>query len=463
MKSLNLSKPNILNLLVCFFPLAFILGTLFVNLVTLLIGLLGIFFYREKLFTFGKNNLLIFISSFFGLLIVSTLFEYITNNNNHLLKSILYLRYLLFLIVIRYMVLNGDLNFKQFLFSCLALSTFVAADIILQFFLGVNILGLEPIGYHRGRGMEIIHRSGVFGTEAVAGGYIQKFLILGLFSIPIIFYKSKKKILLVLILTTIIGFLGIVFSGNRMPLLLFIFFIILSLLIFDVKKFKFIKIFFVFFIFSLFALLLNKSENLKKNYFNFYGGLTELSKIPSRINKNYPELEKYKNTQKPFHETEGINNIEKYKMLPNFTGHTSLYITSIDIFRESPFMGRGIKSFRNACKEFWHLPNRTCQTHPHNIFLEILNDTGIFGLGFLGITLTILFIKNFNKYYRRYRGRIKNMNFLFYGVAFALLLEFIPFRSHGSFFSTLNSSYIFLLIGIFFGLYDLNLKKTTKK
>jgi len=53
------------------------------------------------------------------------------------------------------------------------------------------------------------------------------------------------------------------------------------------------------------------------------------------------------------------------------------------------------------------------------------------------------------------------MNFLFYGVVFALFLEFIPFRSHGSFFSTLTSGYIFLLIGIFIELYDLNLKKTT--
>jgi len=454
MKSLNLSKPNILNLLVCLFPMTFIVGSLFVNLLIFLIIFSGILLYKNKLFSFDKNYLLIFISSFFILLIISTFLEEIKSDTNHLLKSILHLRYLLFLFVLRFMILNNLLNIKQFLLSCLVLSIFVAADVIFQYMVGVNIIGFKPTPHNY---------PGIFRTEAISGGYIQRFLVLGLFALPLLFHKSQKKTLIFLTLSISIGFIGIIISGNRIPAIIFLFFIFLSFIFFSFKNLKFVHVISLIFILSISGFILKNNEKINKKYQSFKPGVIELFQLLPQLKKNYPELEKYKNTQKPFHETEGINNIEKYKMLPNFTGHTSLYITSIDIFRESPFMGRGIKSFRNACKEFWHLPNRTCQTHPHNIFLEILNDTGIFGLGFLGITLTILFIKNFNKYYRRYRGRIKNMNFLFYGVAFALLLEFIPFRSHGSFFSTLTSSYIFLLIGIFFGLYDLNLKKTTKK
>ena len=84
------------NLVFAFFPIAFILGNLFVNIGMLLITLFGILFYKNKLFTFGKSNLLVFISFFFIILIVSTVLEDVRSENNHLTKSILYLRYLFF-------------------------------------------------------------------------------------------------------------------------------------------------------------------------------------------------------------------------------------------------------------------------------------------------------------------------------------------------------------------------------
>jgi len=454
MKSLNLSKPNILNLLVCIFPLTFILGTLFVNIIILLISILGILFYREKLFNIEKNNLLVFLSFFFLLLIVSTYFENIGSDNNHFLKSFLYLRYFIFLLVIRYIILKGDLNFSQFFLTCLILSSLVAADVIFQYFIGVNILGFEATPHNR---------PGLFRTEAVAGGYIQKFLVLGVFGIPMFLNKNKSKIIFYLALVLIVGFLGIIFSGNRMPVILFIFFILLSSLVLGFKKFKLTKLFFLIFIFSLFTFLINKSERLNTSYLGFYAGLTELSEVLPEIGRDYPELEEYKNSGKPFHETEGRRFIENYKMLPNYTGHTSLYITSIQLFIESPIIGRGIKSFRNTCKEVWHLPNRTCQLHPHHIYLEILNYTGALGFLIIFITLLVLFIKNINKYHLKNLGNKKNLNLIFYAVAFALLIEFFPFRSHGSFFSTNTSSYIFLLIGMFFGLYDLQVKNFSKK
>ena len=289
MKSLNLTKPNILNLLVCLFPLTFVLGNLFINIWILLVTLLGIFFYRDKLFTFAKINLLLLISLFFLTLIISTILEDIRSDNNHLTKSILYLRYLLLLIVIRCMILKGDLNFKQFLLSCLILSTIIAADVIFQYFVGVNVLGYEATA---------MHRSGVFKTEAVAGGYIQRFLVLGLFSIPLLFYKNKNKIILFLALTVTVGFLGIIFSGNRMPTVLFVFFIFLSSLIIGTKKFKSIKIIFLLFIISLFTMLMDNSERINKAYSRFYGGVSEMAKIIPEVRKKYPELEIYKNSGK---------------------------------------------------------------------------------------------------------------------------------------------------------------------
>ncbi|MBI29396.1 MAG: hypothetical protein CMI95_05855 [Pelagibacteraceae bacterium] len=454
MKSLNLTKPNILNLLVCLFPLTFVLGNLFINIWILLVTLLGIFFYRDKLFTFAKINLLLLISLFFLTLIISTILEDIRSDNNHLTKSILYLRYLLLLIVIRCMILKGDLNFKQFLLSCLILSTIIAADVIFQYFVGVNVLGYEATA---------MHRSGVFKTEAVAGGYIQRFLVLGLFSIPLLFYKNKNKIILFLALTVTVGFLGIIFSGNRMPTVLFVFFIFLSSLIIGTKKFKSIKIIFLLFIISLFTMLMDNSERINKAYSRFYGGVSEMAKIIPEVRKKYPELEIYKNSGKPFYETEGYKYWPNYNMFASHTGHALIYITSVDLFKDSPVIGRGIKSFRNTCREKWHLPNRLCQLHPHHFYLEILNDTGIVGFSIITIALIFLFIKNFNKYYKNNKKKIKSLNLTFYAVSLAIIIEFVPFRSHGSFFSTTNAAYVFFLLGIFAGLAELEFKKISKK
>ena len=41
----------------------------------------------------------------------------------------------------------------------------------------------------------------------------------------------------------------------------------------------------------------------------------------------------------------------EYEILPFYSGHIIIYITSIDLFLEKPLFGRGIKSFRNYCKK----------------------------------------------------------------------------------------------------------------
>ena len=54
-------------------------------------------------------------------------------------------------------------------------------------------------------------------------------------------------------------------------------------------------------------------------------------------------------------------------------------------------------------------------------------------------------------------------NLAFYAVLFALIMEFFPLRSQGSFFSVWNASYVFFVLGILSGLNDLKTKKFLKK
>ena len=61
------------------------------------------------------------------------------------------------------------------------------------------------------------------------------------------------------------------------------------------------------------------------------------------------------------------------------------YLTSIEIFKDNPLLGSGADTFRYACsKEDYSKINSAeadvrCNTHPHNIFFEILSELGIIG------------------------------------------------------------------------------------
>ena len=444
MKNSYLSAQNFLNFLVYLFPLSFVLGNLFVNIEIVLISLVGILFYKNQLFDFKKDNILILIIIFFLTVIFSTLFEIYKNPENfELKKAILFLRYLIFLIVLRCMVLKEHLNFKLFLLSCLLFACFLSVDIIFQYLFGFNILGLEA-AEHR--------RSSFFGGELVAGGYIQRFCVLGIFAIPFVLKKNHIKVL-ALFFSLIICFLGIFLSGNRMPTIMFLFFLVLLSLVFSFKKFKYAlqlaSVLIV--IIGIFVFSVGNIKSLQMNYLRFLGGMPEPTKIISELKRNYPELKKYMGTKKKFHETDSWENKDSYEIYPYRTGYTQLYITALDIIRDDPLIGRGIKSFRNSCWEKVYLPNRVCENHPHNFYLEILNDTGFVGLIILSIALLLLLMKNFQKYGNRF-------DLFYYPFLFSLVIEFFPLRSSGSFFSTSNAAFVFFLMGILIGLKELKNK-----
>ena len=97
---------------------------------------------------------------------------------------------------------------------------------IIQFTFGTDIFGLKATDYH------VRKFGGPFKDELIAGGYLQRFSLLTFYVFSFLninqLNKYKKYLLpLIIILVTF----GIFISGNRMPLLLFIFSIFLIILI----------------------------------------------------------------------------------------------------------------------------------------------------------------------------------------------------------------------------------------
>tara|TARA_B000000565_G_C23590490_1_gene303026 strand:- start:342 stop:644 length:303 start_codon:yes stop_codon:yes gene_type:complete len=88
--------------------------------------------------------------------------------------------------------------------------------------------------------------------------------------------------------------------------------------------------------------------------------------------------------------------------------------------------------------------------HPHNYYLEILTETGLVGFFLILIIFSATIYKAFIKRYF-FNGNYEN-NLILVPFLFLFLVEIFPIKSTGSFFTTGNSTYLFLLMGILIGL-----------
>ena len=83
--------------------------------------------------------------------------------------------------------------------------------------------------------------------------------------------------------------------------------------------------------------------------------------------------------------------------------------------------------------------------HPHNYYLEILTETGILGLILiLLVFVNILYLSFYKKYFSS--SIIRNNN-LIIPFLFLFIAEIFPIKSTGSFFTTGNTTFLFLIIG----------------
>ena len=134
-----------------------------------------------------------------------------------------------------------------------------------------------------------------------------------------------------------------------MPTLLFILALVLFSLLINKKKYKYHFLFTGVTLLLIGTFIIFKSESFQNRYSAFLKGIPNPINIIKEIGKEYPELEKYKNSGKQFHTYKKYNPDENYVLYPHYTGHFPLYLTSIDLFIDDPIFGKGIKSFRNNC------------------------------------------------------------------------------------------------------------------
>ena len=418
------SKINFLSILLSLMPISFIAGNMIININIIFILLVSLFFYGKKIFQFNYLLLDKLIIIYFLLIIFTGFYNYyffdLENVNSYIIsptKSLLFLKYLILYLIIRFLVSNGLISLKLFFISCALSSVFVSLDIFYQFYNGKDIFGLETVGIGR-------KLSGPFGDELIAGSFIQRFSLFAFFVFPIFFSKYSNKISKFLIpILFVIFLLGIILSGNRMPMILFIFSIFLILLLQKQTRKFFIPFIIIFGV--IFSILFNFNVEVRTNFKNLNKQLTTMSTLI--LSGDY-------------------NNYNNTSYLREFSSFYETWLMN-------KYIGGGIKNFRFYCHHRPKIEKNAkfiCNMHPHNYYLEILTETGIVGFGLISIIFLILLYKTFYKKYFT-NTSIKDNN-LIIPFIFLFIVEIFPIKSTGSFFTTGNSTYLFLIMGILVGL-----------
>lgn len=440
MLELKKFKIKIIEILFYAFPLSFILGNFILSTNLLLFLVFSLFFIKSERLSFRFNNSYWILISFFLYFCLVTITQFTNQEvlseaaqdlelkDNPILKSFLLIRFLILIFVVDTLFFNKVLELKNFFLSSLICSSFLSFDIIVQYVVGYDLFGIKSLGNRN---------SGPFGDEYIAGSYIQKFSLLSFFYFFEIF-KNKKFHQPLLFFLIIIHGIAVLMSGNRMPMLLFIFGCVLVIIF--IKNLRLIMTSALLIFLSLSFVIIKNDAWIKTSYTEFFEHINILRVIKTKqevVTTKVEKNEKYKNRE--------------YQLLYG-SGHNGIYRLAIMVWKEQPLFGFGLKSYRIKSSEVESKikgfdKDAKGSNHPHHYYLEFLVESGIVGTILLLIFFVMLFKDSF--YYLKKKDQITDplINF-FIPIIIILFIELWPLKSSGSFFSNWVATFFWLNVAM---------------
>ena len=371
--------------------------------------------FKNNLKKYYDNYYFKFFSIFCLFLTLSSLLS--DNIIISLKNSLFYFRFGIFSLCFWYLLEKDELLLKKLFISTLLCFSCLIIDGYFQYFFGKNLFGYSLYNDYR--------VSSFFGSELILGSYLARFfpILFGLF----ILVDEPKKNKLILFLITIIFILseGLIFiSGERLAL----FFMNLSAvyIILMLKKYRIYRLWTYLISLSLIVLLLNFVPNSKE-------------RIIEQTMKDFKI-----NTDSYLHFEERIEN--KFYIFSK--PHTDMYITAYRIFLDNKFFGVGPRQYRNVCDQYF-VSEYSCETHPHNTYLELLSEAGIFAFLIVSILFILLcYISIKHLIFKFIHSKNGIMNDLEVCLLSAILISLWPFSPSGSFFNNWMSIVYYFPVGI---------------
>jgi len=400
------SIKNSLVVLFSVFPIAILLGNLSINLSIILISLIFLISLVAKKIIFkNQNRTFLLLAFFFISLVINLLFS---NNFGLSAPRVIKFIFIIFFITsFKFLIINLRENQINKIYKIWSIIfTIVVIDLIIEFFKGTNIIGLSSV-------MPGWRLASFTGMESVIGNYFFGFVLIVLAYVYQNITNGKKLNLFLAIFFIIISFI----IGERANFIKT--FLIITCFIFLVYDFSLrSKIFSLLAFATLTIILLNFNTSYKNRYFS-------------------PHLQ-------TLLEKDGLS---KYLQTSQYGAQ---YNVAIEIFKDNPVFGVGIKNYRienlnSKYNDLKHKENRLrWGTHPHQIHLEILSETGLFGFicFFIFMALSIFFsIKSY----------LINKNFYQLSGILFILASMLPLLPSGSFLSTYTSSIFWLNYALMIG------------
>ncbi len=414
-----LNKKNIFSLLIILFPIALVTGPLIPELISFLLLIYFFFnFSSKKSLKIFKSKIIIFLLLLYFYLLIISLSK--IEISEVLKDQFFYFRYIIFSVAI-YFLVNERVKILNYLgITFLILFLILIFDVFIQYLFGQNILGMVSSTENR--------YSGLFGDELVLGSYLSRFFpfLLGLIYINhSLKYKSQILFLLLIIVP-----IGVFITGERTAFGLTLITIFLLFIKKDFRKFAFLGILSI-----LIVLIILSYFNKSQRYRIFIEPFHQMSLLSTEFLNKYLDvaIEYSPDTLKTF-------NIFS-------SHHHSHYITGINIFKDNILFGVGPDQFRKKCNnKKYAFGTDPCSTHPHNIAVQILSETGIIGFFFYMFILFFLLYKIFKA---MNQARYESVKDLEYFIFVTLLINLWPLFPSGNLFNNWLSYILYFPVGFY--------------
>ncbi len=445
--------------IVLLIPLLLITGPFLPDLIVSLSCIFFIYLSLSKKRFFFNNNFVKIFILFYITLIISSIFS--ENLLPSLKSSFFYFRFGLFIIVLIYFFNNNNKFEKRFIKVGLISILIVILSCLIEFFLlRFDYLSkllfiinntADDINFSIQHGALInsVHNrvSGIFGSEGVAGSFLLRISPFFYFYYLINFFKKKQPTIKKIIILNLIFLLipiTVLLTGERASFILVCFSIFLNFIIIKRLR-KYLK-------YSLYASLIlvftivSFDPIIKSRL--IYETKYQLTHFHDLSNKNV---------------TKDKSNKQKIFLVSQV--HQGHFIAAWKIFLENKYLGAGLKGFRYKCfkdKNFTSDNLVSCSTHPHNILMQFLSETGILGTLFYVLLLFYvsfqiiknIFLVNIKKINTSINKDIQNCALI------CILISIWPLTTSGSFFNNWLS--ILYYLPIVFYLKDQEFMKNVK-
>jgi len=360
---------------------------------------------KNDLIKYYNNFYFKFFILFCFILVLSSLLS--KNILISLKNSLFYFRFGIFSLCFWYLLENNKKLIEYLFISISVCFLSLIIDGYIQYIFGENLFGFKLYNEYR--------VSSFFGSELILGSYLARFfpILFGIFIYIDQIKKNKPKLFLITIIFILSE--GLVFlSGERLAL----FFMNLSaiFIIIMLNNYKIYRLWTYLISICLIILMASIFPSAKKRI------------IDQTINDF----------------TRGTDD----KVYIFSKPHNDMYISAYNIFLDNKYFGVGPRQYRNEC-ELYIVSEYSCETHPHNTYIELLSEAGIFAFLIVAFVFVILCYQSIKhllfKYFRNKNGLINDFEVCLFS---AILISLWPFSPSGSFFNNWMSIVYYFPVGL---------------